>query len=103
MSDGDEPKGYVPVPAAALAAVDARAHDVEAALARARKAIDGLAELARDYRSDAVRRLQERGASEAQVARYENSLEAALDRIRGPLADLDRTCAALRDEADRLR
>lgn len=103
MSDGDEPGGYVPVPAAALDAIERRARDVEAATKRMQEAIGALAELARDYRSDAVRRLQERGASEAQVARYEDSLDAALEDVRGPLSNLEGACAALRAEADAVR
>ncbi|MFK7987518.1 MAG: hypothetical protein AB8I08_15980 [Sandaracinaceae bacterium] len=99
MSDGDEPGGYVPVPAAALDALDARTREVEAAGKRVRKAIDALAELARDYRNDAVRRLQERGASEAQVARYEDSLDAALGTLRQHQDDMDEACETLRRQA----
>ncbi len=85
-----------------LATVKARADEVQAAARATRRAVNQLAELADDLRRDAVSRLRERGASEAQVARYEASLDDALLAVRGPLDALDRACAGLQIDADLL-
>lgn len=94
---------FVPIPTDALDALEGRANAIAQTAREARRAVHALTELATDYRSDAVRRLQERGASEAQVERYEASLDAALRTVREPMAELERACAALRADVDALK
>jgi hypothetical protein len=93
----DEMGGFVPVEAAALQALDGSMARVREAEARLRAATDTLIELADDLKIDAVRRLRERGASEAQVERYEASHREGAARVRREARTLDERLAALED------
>lgn len=74
----DDPQGaHVPVPRGELIALQERVETLGAALAKHRTALSQLIELADDLRADAVRGLRDRGASAAQVARYEEAFGAA--------------------------
>ena len=60
-----------------------------------RAAVARLLELADDLRSDAVQRLRERGASEAQVERYEAAFRSGAAAVRQTGAELDATLGEL--------
>lgn len=102
MSD-DELGGFVPVDAASLRALA----DAASALARARaevgSATSALLELCEDMKIDAVRRLAERGASAAQLERYEDAYAAHARRARERLAALDAACARVEGAVGALR
>lgn len=92
MTD-DPQRGHVPVPAAELADLEARAEALAVALAAHRDALTALMELADDLRADAVRGLRDRGASAAQVERYEAAFRDARRRVQ-------RTRRAAEDRAE---
>ncbi|HJL19882.1 MAG TPA: hypothetical protein RMH99_29735 [Sandaracinaceae bacterium LLY-WYZ-13_1] len=102
MADGAG--GFVPVEEAALRALVEATESARTASEALREATDGFAELAADLKIDAVRRLQERGASAAQVARYEDAHREAARRLREHARLLDARLSALesavRDVAD---
>lgn len=78
-----------------MAALVPAVHRAERAAVAQRAALARLLELADDLRADAVARLRERGASEAQVERYE---AAFLEQSRATLdagAALDAALGAL--------
>ncbi|MCB9592391.1 MAG: hypothetical protein H6719_06645 [Sandaracinaceae bacterium] len=89
---------FVPVNGDLLEGLVPALHRVERAAVAQRAALARLLELADDLRADAVARLRERGASEAQVERYEGAFQAqsratveggaALDAALGGLAKL---------------
>jgi hypothetical protein len=66
------------------------------------EAVGRLLELAYDLRMDAVRRLRERGASEAQVERYEAAFRSGAEAVRLTGAELDATLAGLAREVQEL-
>lgn len=100
MSESDAHVGFVAVSPAAIAALtDAHAASRDATRALG-AALDGLLELAEDMQIEATRRLRERGASEAQVERYEQAYRHEAARVtaaRRALDDADRTLGAAID------
>ena len=86
----------MPVPRGELTALQARVDVLGAALAKHRTALSQLIELADDLRADAVRGLRDRGASAAQVARYEEAFSAAR-------REAERTLVATEDDTTALR
>lgn len=75
MPEPTEP-AWVPVEKNRLTALEPAVHRAERAAVAQRAALARLLELADDLRADAVARLRERGASEAQVERYEGAFLA---------------------------
>ena len=100
--DPDPREGFVAVPGAELDALAEATADARTAASALRGAVERLAELADDYRIDAVRRLRERGASEAQVARYERAFTEQRRAVRDRLRALDEAFGALGARADGL-
>ncbi len=99
----DEPPAYVPVPTPALddALRDARA--VEEALEAQRAALTRLSELAEDLCADATRGLRDRGASPAQIERYEGATADARRGAREAWAEAAARVEALVRALERLR
>jgi hypothetical protein len=91
----DDRGGFVPVEVAALEALAASMADVREAETGLRGATEALLELAGDLKVDAVRRLRERGASEAQVERYEAAYRDGVARLRRRASRLDARLEAL--------
>lgn len=96
--------GYVPVPTRTLEAVAASitaTREAERTLARA---LDALLELTEDLSMDAVRGLRDRGASAAQIERYEaahrDAARAARDRLNALSHALDAVESASRPLSD---
>jgi cob(I)alamin adenosyltransferase len=77
------------VEAASLLALHEAAARLREAEARVRAAAEDLLELGADLAVDATRRLRERGASEAQVARYERSIRERSTAVQDALRALD--------------
>ena len=72
--------------------------DVRAAANAQRKAIAALLELSEDLRADAVARLRERGASEAQIERYEASFVREREAVHAAGRGFDVALRALDQE-----
>jgi hypothetical protein len=81
--------------------------DAASALRGARRDLDlaaqALLELAEDMKIDAVRRLAERGASAAQLARYEEAFDEAAGALRARREALEVACAQMQRAVDRVR
>lgn len=95
--------GFVPLdPETARALEDAAARltDAERAMDRAARA---LLELAEDMSVEATRRLAERGASGAQIERYEEAYRASAESLRARGAALHEACGEMRAAVDRVR
>jgi len=75
-----------------------RLEGVRAAAAAQRRAVAALLELSDDLRADAVARLRERGASEAQVERYEASFVREREAVHEAGRAFDDAVAALAQE-----
>ncbi len=86
---------FVPVERAALSALTPSVHRVGRAAVAQRAALARLLELADDLRADAVQRLRERGASAAQVERYEAAYEGSCASALSAGAALDAAIAEL--------
>ncbi|MCA9607583.1 MAG: hypothetical protein KC619_18375 [Myxococcales bacterium] len=86
---------WVPVEKNRLTALGPAAHRAERAAVAQRAAVARLLELADDLRADAVARLRERGASEAQIERYEGSFVAQSRAVLDAGAALDVAIGAL--------
>lgn len=103
MSESDAHVGFVAVSPAAIAALT-DAHATSCAAARALgAALDGLLELAEDMQIEAARRLRERGASEAQIERYEQAYRDEAARVTAARRALDEAESALGTAIDRVR
>ncbi|HEY8432735.1 MAG TPA: hypothetical protein VIL20_30400 [Sandaracinaceae bacterium] len=102
MSD-DELGGFVPVNRAAVRALEEAASELWRARAELREATEELLELSEDMKIDAVRRLVERGASEAQLERYEEAYRRSAHATRERGAALDSALARLRRAIEAIR
>jgi hypothetical protein len=96
MSDAERMlEGFVPVDAATLRALE----DAASALVRARSELDHalgeLLDLAGDMKTEALRRWSERGASSAQIERYEDAHRAVAEAARARSAALHEACTAM--------
>lgn len=105
MGQAEDAEGAAFVP---LDSETARAlEDAASALGGARRDMDlaamALLELAEDMKIDAVRRLAERGASAAQVARYEEAFDEAAGALKARREALERACAEMQRAVDRVR
>lgn len=93
---------FVPVDLSMVEALDEAAKD----LARARREVDAAAEalleLAEDMKIEAVRRLSERGASAAQLARFEEAFRTATATLHVKRAELADVCARIAGAIQRL-
>ena len=89
------PSSFVPVDRERAASLLA---DVRAAANAQRKAIAALLELSEDLRADAVARLRERGASEAQIERYEASFVREREAVHAAGRGFDVALRALDQE-----
>lgn len=104
MTDSDaDLEGFVPLDARTARALD----DAAAALAIAKRELDRAAEelfeLTEDMKIDAVRRLGERGASSAQIERYESAYRASVEAVRERSAALEAACARMREAVRAVR
>ncbi len=90
-------EGFVPVDAASLREAERAADEVRRARTELERATRTLVELAEDMKIDAVRRLRERGASAAQVERYEAAYRAAAEEARAGDAALADACRAMHE------
>ncbi len=96
----DETGGFVPVDRGALEALTQARDALETARSELAVASRALVELAEDMKVDAVRRLAERGASSAQVERYEEAYRTAREALDARARELDAATRRL-DEAVR--
>lgn len=103
MDEKTSRDGFVPVDGASLDALLEAAARLREAEARVRAATDELLELSADLAIDATRRLQERGASEAQVARYERSTRERTAEVRDALRALDEAASQTERAIERVR
>src|SRR5688500_14997240 len=94
---------FVPVEAAAVAALEDALEKLDAAERALRGACEKLGELGDDLCSDAISRLEERGASEAQIEGYEEGwrlrrreLDLQLDTVRSARVSLADAIARVR-------
>ncbi len=101
--DDDELAGFVPVDAASLRALEEAASALALARAEIGSAASELLELCEDMKIDAVRRLADRGASAAQLERYEEAYLACARRARERLTALEDTCARVQGAVRALR
>ena len=91
----DETRAFVPIERAALDELDRTvARAAQTAIVQ-RAAVARLLELADDFRLDAVRRLAERGATEAQVQGYEAAFGAERVRLLEAGAERDAVLAEI--------
>ncbi|MBX3274699.1 MAG: hypothetical protein KF729_30815 [Sandaracinaceae bacterium] len=90
---------FVPVQQDRLFLLTPAVHRVERAAVAERAALARLLELADDLRADAVARLRERGASEAQVERYEAAFAGGRDAALAAGAALDAAVGHLAEVA----
>jgi hypothetical protein len=94
MSEVD---GFVPVDGRTLRELVAARRAVELAEGELSRACRALVELSEDMKTDAVRRLLERGASSAQVERYEEAYRACREALEAKARELREACARLDD------
>lgn len=103
MSQPEEAEGFVPLDPETARALE----DAASSLTSARRDMDlaaaALLELAEDLKIDAVRRLAERGASAAQVARYEDAFDETAGALKTRREALEAACARMQRAVDRLR
>ena len=91
--------GFVPVPVSALEGL-ARSLDESRAAERAlAKALEATLELTEDLSRDAIRGLRDRGASAAQIDRYETARRDATRRTREHLDGLREALDAVESSA----
>ena len=93
MTDGEV--AFVPVNRSSLEALRAVMARVGRAAVAQRASVARLLELADDLRVDALRRLRESGATEAQVERYEAAYREQADAVSRSGAALDATLGEL--------
>lgn len=91
----DEPQGYLPVDGSAVAELERAASALDTARRSLAEATRALIELSDDMKTDAVRRLAERGASSAQVERYEDAYRACASGVQEQTSALADACARL--------
>ncbi len=104
MSEPDPAfSGFVPVDGKTVQAVEDAAASIVRARSELERATEELLELAEDMKREAVRRLTERGASSAQVERYEAAYQRAAQATRAASAALEGSCAAMIDAVRALR
>lgn len=103
MSEETSLGAFVPVDVASVDALVSATARLREAEARVRAATDDLLELSADLAIDATRRLQERGASEAQVARYRGSLRERADAVQEALRYLDEATSQTESAVERVR
>jgi len=94
---------FVPVDADALDAVLTDGGALRDAHRALLDAAERVRELADDYRRDAVRRLRERGASEAQVEGYERALGARCEELDRARRAAEAALAAVEERVRELR
>jgi hypothetical protein len=88
---------FVPVDAGALESLEDAAGDLAGAKVALDRATNALLELAQDMQREAVRRLEERGASSAQVERFSEAFGSASSDVRARSKALDAACTRLRE------
>lgn len=95
--------GFLPLDPETARALSAAASRLASAQRELELAAGALVELAGDLKVDAVRRLAERGASDAQIARYEEAFRAAAQALATRRAELAAACADVQAAVDRAR
>ncbi len=88
---------FVPVDAGALESLEDAAMDLAGAKVALDRATQALLELAEDMQTEAVRRLSERGASDAQVDRFQQAYRSCAGDVRTRSKALDTACTRLRE------
>lgn len=99
----DELGGFVPVDRASLGRLEDASSALVSRRAELAEATRALLELCEDMKIEAARRLAERGASAAQLERYEEAYRACAERARDRGAALDEACARVRDAVRAIR
>ena len=101
---GERPlDGFVPVDGEALAALDAAVDALADARRELERASRALVELAGEMSADAVRGLRDRGASAAQIERYEDAHRASAAAVHASARALDGAIEEVRRAARRTR
>ncbi len=72
---------FVPVPLTYLRSLQTEFESLQIAAKNTDASVRGFFELTEDYKRDAIRRLQERGASEAQIQSYEAAFHDQTHRV----------------------
>lgn len=87
----------MPVDTGALESLEDAAMEVAGSKVALDRATQALLELAEDMQREAVRRLEERGASMAQIDRFADGYRASAGEVRAKSKALDAACARLRE------
>ena len=77
----DEP--FMPIPLSHLRALHTQYETLQTAEKKAFCGLESFFELSEDYKRDAVQRLKERGASEAQIENYEKAFQDQVRELNG--------------------
>jgi len=97
-----KPDSYVPIDRRALRELGRGVDRLGRAAVAQRAAVARLLELADDLRVDAIRRLRESGASEAQVERYEGAYRAQAGAVQRAEEGVGRAMAGLSRQVQEL-
>lgn len=102
-TESDDRGTFVAVDAAALEAAIEELAEYERRRETQRREVLELVEHAKNLHADAKARLRERGASEAQIARYERGYLKRVERVRYSMREAELAVRTLRSSLERLR